>query len=268
MAIEFKYVENYEILNSFRIGMKTIVIGENANAEKDERYICSYMKVASGIPLFTDDHLSLSDNYLEILKNYTELLRDEILKMEIEINHSEIPYSVITEDDCYENDYTQNITGKIVAVKREVFYPEYQRAECQICIVSGGVGAEAYARGETLNCINLCDGSELECGRDEIIGVIKPECMPSWVENYMLILQPDERVFEYNKRHYIFCRNLSEDEIEDLYDSVVLCVEDDGYEYREFCKNSENEKLGLYLCLENNKKYVPCEKWLLLWMGD
>ena len=268
MAIEFKYVENYEILNSFRIGMKTIVIGENVNAQKDERYICSYMKVASGIPLFTDDHLSLSDNYLEILKNYTELLRDEILKMEIEINHSEIPYSVITEDDCYENDYTQNITGKIVAVKREVFYPEYQRAECQICIVSGGVGAEAYARGETLNCINLCDGSELECGRDEIIGVIKPECMPSWVENYMLILQPDESVFEYNKRHYVLHRKLTDDEYENLYDAVVVENHNGSYSYDEFCEKSGIDKLCLYLCLENNKLYIPCEKCLLLWMGD
>lgn len=268
MTTEFKFIEGYEILNSFRIGMKTIVIGENNSGPKDERYICSYMKVVSGIPMFMEDSLLLSDNYLEILKKYTELLRVEILKMEIEINHSHIPYSVITEKDCYENDYTKNITGQVVAIKREVFYPEYQRAECQICIVTGGVGAEAYAKGEIVKCINISDGSEIDCGREEILGVIKPECMPTWAENYMMILQPDESVFEYNKRHYVFCRNLTEEEFDDMYDSVLCDIAGAGYDYQKFCESAGCEKLGVYLCLESNKKIVPCEKWMLLWMGD
>ena len=75
-------------------------------------------------------------------------------------------------------------------------------------------------------------------------------------------------VFEYNKHHYMFHRKLTDDEYENLYDAVVVENHNGSYSYDEFCEKSGIDKLCLYLCLENNKLYIPCEKCLLLWMGD
>lgn len=264
---EYKIVEGYEIINSFRIGTDTIVIGELKNAEKGRRYICSFV-VDVGITFFDENKMLISDNYLDILKHFSDLLNKSIMRLEIAMRNSVIPYQVITADDCLANNYTKNITGQIVAIKREAFKPEYQNAKNQICIVTGGVGAEAYAKGETVKCINICTGREKEYRRVDILGELKAECTPFWVNNYQLILQPDERVFEHNNRHYIFYRELTKEEHEDLNDSVIMDISDKGYDYQLFSLVAKGEINGLFLCLENNNLYLPCKKFLTLWMGE
>lgn len=262
------FIEEYEVINSFQIGEKTIAIGECTTATKGHRYICGYTDDLDESILFVEDKPFLSDNYLKTLKIYTELMNKEILKMDIEIKFLDVPCSVITADDCYDNDFTKNITGKIVAIDRDVFKPEYQRADVQICIVTGGVGAEAYAKGKKVKCINLYSGVEVTYGREDILGEIKPERMPDWVNNYLLILQPDDRVFEYNNRHYLFFRELTREEHEDLTDVVVMDVTDKKYDYHKFLAKAGRDKTGLFLCLENNDIYLPYKKFLSIWMGE
>ena len=227
---EYKIVEGYYIINSFLIGTDTIVIGELKNAEKGKRYVCSFV-IDYGITFFDEKKMLVSDNYLDILKHFSNLLTKAIKEMEIAMRNSDIPHLVIIADDCYPNDITKNITGKIVAVDRNKFLPEYQSSENQVFLVAGGIGAEAYAKGEVVKCINVFSGEEFECNRTDILGELKPESTPLWVSNYRLILQPDERVFEFNSRHYIFYRNLTREEIEDLNDMVIMDISEKGYDY-------------------------------------
>ena len=106
---EYKIVEGYEIINSFRIGTDTIVIGELKNAEKGRRYICSFV-VDVGITFFDENKILISDNDLDILKHFSDLLNNSIMRLEIAMRNSDIPYQVITADDCLANNYTKNIT--------------------------------------------------------------------------------------------------------------------------------------------------------------
>ena len=80
--------------------------------------------------------------------------------------------------DHYKND----INGKIIAINPAVLKPEYQRADRQLYLVTGGFGASANARGSAVFCKNLYDGKNTRFERMDVLGEIKPERMPDWAK--------------------------------------------------------------------------------------
>ena len=73
--------------------------------------------------------------------------------------------TVITEADCIPDHYKNDINGKIIAINPAVLKPEYQRADRQLYLVTGGFGASANARGSAVFCRNLYDGKDTRYAR-------------------------------------------------------------------------------------------------------
>lgn len=261
-------VEGYEILHSFRIGNDILVLGRNKNAPKGERYIASYIENTGGIYLFSAFTPYTSDSYLEAVNEYSIELRSMVVNMQISVDDADIIIEPIQPEECYKNDYTESILGKIIAIKRDHFRPEYETADFQICLVTGGVGAQAFAKGGKVECLNIYYGTLKEYRREDIQGVIKPECMPFWVENYLLLLQPDERVFEYRGYHFIPYRKFTPDEISNMPSSVIVKFPKGQDNNEDFYEASKHSDANLFLCLEDNTLYSRMKELLLVWMGE
>ena len=94
----------------------------------------------------------------------------------------DIPVTVITQVDCIPDHYKNDINGKIIAINPAVLKPEYQRADRQLYLVTGGFGASANARGSAVFCRNLYDGKDTRYERMDVLGEVKPERMPDWAK--------------------------------------------------------------------------------------
>ena len=124
----------------------------------------------------------VSDDYIEIVHlfgsrvaNEAELFREQVEKLDI-------PVAVITEADCIPDHYTKDINGKIIAIDPKVLKPEFRRTDRQLYLVTGGFGASANSRGSAVFCTNLHTGESTRYERMNIMGEVKPECMPDWAK--------------------------------------------------------------------------------------
>ena len=84
-----------------------------------------------------------------------------------------LPSDLFTAEDCYPHKYEESIDEKVVAIKPEVFAPEYQRGDCQLVLVNGGSGAIANPRGNAVYCWHLSSGKHTRFERYDVLGVVK-----------------------------------------------------------------------------------------------
>lgn len=196
----------------------------------------------------------------------------------------DIPVTVITEADCIPDHYKNDINGKIIAINPAILKPEYQRADRQLYYVTGGFGASANARGSAVFCKNLYDGKNTRYERMDVLGEVKPECMPDWAEKKAILFrhtQSSKLMFEYGGRMFSPYRLFTK--AENTLDFISLhtardfelgfmskdCPESKtSYSYAEFYKKSSIKNCDLFVCADNGKLYCPGENELFEWQGE
>jgi len=120
----------YEIKQAIHIGDKEIVYGENMQEENGNFYFVS--DYTHNELLGEYSHCVVGDDYLELMQEFTSRVNGQIEAVRAEHEKSAIPPDLFTAEHCYTHDYKQNITGKVMAVRAEVFRKEYQRGEYQL----------------------------------------------------------------------------------------------------------------------------------------
>ena len=123
-----------------------------------------------------------SDDYIEIVHIFGRRVANEAELFKEQVEKLDIPITLITEADCIPDHYKNDINGKIIAINPAVLKPEYQRADRQLYLVTGGFGASANARGSAVFCRNLYDGKDTRYERMDVLGEVKPERMPDWAK--------------------------------------------------------------------------------------
>ena len=156
MANDKRMAGDYEITAAVSIGHKEIVIGINENNTDGQKYMCAYGEKNELLELF--NNVLASDSYPEIVEIFGKRVSEEAEKIRSEIESLNIPFDVITDDDCILDRIDQDINGKVIAIDSKILKPEFQRADCQLYLVTGGFGAMANSRGSAVFCKNLYDG--------------------------------------------------------------------------------------------------------------
>lgn len=178
---EKRMAGDYEITKAIEIGKKEIVFGINTQSSEDKKYMCAFASMNDFFETYDD--VLVSDNYAEIIQIFGERVSNEAKVVLREIASLKIPTKIITQDECYPNNRSESILGKIIAIDSSLLRPEYQRADRQLYVVEGGFGADANSRGNAVFCKNIYDGSKTRYERYDIIGVVKPECVPQWAKD-------------------------------------------------------------------------------------
>ena len=184
----------WEILHSMHIGNREVVFGENKTDPNAERYICAYCETCDLLRAYSAG--MSSDGYLEIMQLYVERIHEQIELVKAEIADITVPTEPITADQCYPNDLSKSIDGKIIAVKAELLRREYRLASHQILLVNGGFGASANSRGSAVFVTNLYSGERYRVERRDVLGEIKPEHLPHWAIEKAAHIKEQEK-----KRH-------------------------------------------------------------------
>lgn len=180
MSDEKRKIGEYTVLSAVNVGKKEIILASNEQSTDSEKYLCGFVERNDLFELCSE--CMVSDDYIEIVHlfgsrvaNEAELFREQVEKLDI-------PVAVITEADCILDHYTKDINGKIIAIDPKVLKPEFRRADRQLYLVTGGFGASANSRGSAVFCTNLHTGESTRYERLDIMGEVKPECMPDWAK--------------------------------------------------------------------------------------
>lgn len=203
MENEKRKVGDYTVLCAVNIGSREIILAENEQSANGERFLCCYGERNDIFEKFSE--CAVGDDYIDAALFFAERIKKDAEQFRAEVEKLDIPVTVITQVDCIPDHYKNDINGKSIAINPAVLKPEYQRADRQLYLVTGGFGASANARGSAVFCRNLYDGKDTRYERMDVLGEVKPECMPDWAEKKAILFrhtQSSKLMFEYGGRRF------------------------------------------------------------------
>ncbi len=180
MENEKRMIADYTVLCAVNVGKREIVLACDKHNKDGEKFVCGFAE-QNGIFERYEEFVG-SDDYIEIASLFGNRIVNETELFKEQVENLGIPVTVITQDDCIPDHYKNDINGKIIAINSDIFKPEYQRADRQLFLVTGGFGASANSRGSAVFCKNLYDGKTARYERMDVLGEVKPECMPDWAK--------------------------------------------------------------------------------------
>ena len=198
-----RMVGDYAVLCAVNIGSREIILAENEQSTNGERFLCCYGERNDIFEKFTE--CAVGGDYIDATLFFAERIKQDAEKFRAEVEKLDIPVTVITQADCIPDHYKNDINGKIIAINPAILKPEYQRADRQLFLVTGGFGASANSRGSAVFCTNLYDGKPTRYERMDVMGEVKTECMPHWAVNKATVLkhiQGNKLIFEYGGKHF------------------------------------------------------------------
>lgn len=178
-------INGYKEIFLFLMGDKTIILAENKEAQY--RFITGEY-VNNGI-IHSIENAVASNSYIDVVAEYLkkcskqlEWVRDNIPKDMV----------VIAKEDCIPADYKTDINNKIIALKIDTLRREYQGADSQLCLVTGGNGAYANSRGRKVFVTCLYSKEHFYIYREDIEGIVKKDKLPKWADDKLKEIKAKE----------------------------------------------------------------------------
>ena len=146
MPDEKRMIENFEIIHSLQIGAREVVVG----VSPEQEFMCCFC-TQDGINEYYTEAMA-SDDYLEIMELYADRLKGQVAVLQAQRKTLHIPLDLLNSEQCFPLNDSDDITGKVVAVKPCSLRYEYRRADCQLILVTNGSGARGYSRAMASTC--------------------------------------------------------------------------------------------------------------------
>ena len=147
---------DYEIMQSFRMGGATMLIGYNPG---DTTYMTCYQDY---------------DLFLQRLQKQTEKVR----AFQVE---RAMPVTVLGREYCLPCS-DESLEGKLVIIRPASLAPEYRTADCQLGYALGGFGCSPSSRGRAIYFEDLFSGKRCRWDRTDILGIADREKLPDWAK--------------------------------------------------------------------------------------
>lgn len=94
------------------------------------------------------------------------------------------------ETDSAELDYT----GKVVVMSPQALREDCWTQQDQLWYAHNGNGCRPHAIGRSILCTCLSDGEQGRLLRDDITGVMRPECLPDWAQEKLKELRESQQL--------------------------------------------------------------------------
>ena len=187
MPDEKRMIENFEIIHSLQIGAREVVVG----VSPEQEFMCCFC-TQDGMREYYAEAMA-SDDYLEIMELYADRLKGQVAALQAQRKTLHIPLELLGREHCFPLNDSDDITGKVVAVKPSSLRYEYRRADCQLILVTNGSGARGYSRGTSVYGVNVFTGRrDGRWERRDILGEVKPECLPQWAKDRLPVIQREQ----------------------------------------------------------------------------
>lgn len=191
MNTEKRMIHSYEVVSSLKIGEKEVVLAMDEKNTDGEKYMTCFVERDELFERYNE--CLLSDDYAEIAKHFGARIANEAESWMGKTKNLGIPITIITANDCIPDHYSHDLNGKIIAIDAKHLRPEFQRADKQLFLVYGGFGASPNSRGSAVFCTNLYSGRNTRMERYQVLGEVKPECMPEWAKEKAEALKRAEK---------------------------------------------------------------------------
>lgn len=178
----------YAVMHSISLGDREILVAENMDATDGQVYMKAEYSEVGIIGQY--DRVVYSASYLTVMERYAESVYRQIAELRDNIENSDFQAKPITAEQCYPNDYGQDITGEVVAIKASELRPEFRRGDAQLVFVTHGNGARGNSHGTGVFCYHLSDGTNARYDRHQVLGKIKE--LPVWAKERLDFYQ-DQR---------------------------------------------------------------------------
>lgn len=258
------------------------MLGVNLNDKDGYYYMVSDCEHNELFERYTNS--IVGDSFIDIAEKFSDRLKEQIEK--VKATEKDMPVGFITADMC-DTASDRNYNGEIIVIKADVLCPEYQTQAHQIMRCTGGNGANYTAIGRAVFCDNLYTGKSSRFERYDILGVLKPEHYPKWLNEklkYETAIKENRNVFQYGDKYFLPVGIISKSY--DMYTATKLTATDKElgfwrskyeniygkpkteYNYKEFYDACGNIKCDVFMCLENGKHYMPAENELFEYKGS
>ncbi len=177
-----RIINDYEIIQSFYVGEKEVVVGENKNAEY--KYICGYYESNEIFERIND--CRASNDYLDIMTLFCDRAKEQV---ELCKQTQKTEIGILTPDMYSPVDIYDDLTGKVVVEKIEHLRREYQNAENQLFYVTGGNGAKPNARGTKVFGYSFASKKHCYIRRHDVEGVVDKATLPEWAKTDLAEIQ-------------------------------------------------------------------------------
>ena len=184
MKEEQRTIGEYTVRDSFSIGEYEIVLCENANAPKEREFLCGFVE-NNGIYERLYDCM-VSDSYADIATVFGERIAEKAEEVQKEQEHvlrNVGDDRVFTAEDCEPVSHEDRIEDRIIVLRDDLLRPEYKHGSSQLFLCTGGFGAQGNPRGRTCFLTRLYDARQMQCRREDILGVMPEEQLPVWAKN-------------------------------------------------------------------------------------
>ena len=132
---------DYEIMQSFRMGGATMLIGYNPG---DTTYMTCYQDYDFlGNERFSE--AIGSESYVEIMDVFLQRLQEQTEKVRAFQAERAMPVTVLGREYCLPCS-DESLEGKLVIIRPASLAPEYRTADCQLGYALGGFGCSPFAR--------------------------------------------------------------------------------------------------------------------------
>ena len=193
MQNEKRMIENFEIIHALQIGAREVVVG----VSPEQEFMCCFC-TQDGMREYYAEAMA-SDDYLEIMELYADKLKGQVAALQAQRKTLHIPLELLGREHCFPLNDSDDIIGKVVAVKPSSLRYEYRRADCQLILVTNGSGARGYSRGTSVYGVNVFTGRrDGRWERRDVLGEVRPECMPQWAKEHLSVIQR-ERALEQGR---------------------------------------------------------------------
>ena len=147
-----RMIENFEIIHSIQIGARELVVGVSPELE----FMCCFC-TQDDIAEYYSEAMSSSE-YLELMELYADRLKGQIAAVQAQRNTLHIPPDMMGREPCFPLLDGDDIANKVVAINPASLRYEYQRADCQLILVTGESGARSNPRGTAVYGIHVFTG--------------------------------------------------------------------------------------------------------------
>ena len=185
---------SYTVLHAIQIGDKELIVGDDPEAEKGQRFMTAYCEQNELFARYAE--ALVSDSYPEILRIFAERLAQQAERTRIALNTPHIQGindRFLTENDCHTVNGSMELSGKIVVIRASTLRPEYQSATHQLYICEGGFGAAANSRGTSCFCHNLYSGHKERFSHRDILGTLEEKELPEWARLGLVLYRQRQR---------------------------------------------------------------------------
>ena len=132
------------------------------------------------------------DDYLEAMELFIQRVQSQIEQTKSELSKFAFDNTVFTKEHCIPDKRSSSIVGKVVVINAEPKRYEYQHPAFQLVLAEGGNGATG-GRGNAVFGTCLATGEKSRWERYDVLGEIKPECMPAWAKDALAKIKEQQK---------------------------------------------------------------------------